>query len=141
MRLSDRNLRRATVGYATDDGVLAADALDGAGLSDAVLRLLPRPDGSVVMVGLFNSIAGRPWYGVARALHGPAALLFQPKGPTSNGFEFQFQGERGRSYRIDISAELSAWAPLSTVRTTNASVMVFDPTVLPSRRFYRVVAQ
>ena len=59
--LSDRNLRRATVGYATVDGVLAADALDGAGLSDAVLRLLPRPDGSVVMVGLFNSIAGRPW--------------------------------------------------------------------------------
>ena len=81
--LSDRNLRRATLGYATVDGVLAADALDGAGLSDAVLRLLPRPDGSVVMVGLFNSIAGRPWRTLAIAASSPAASFCFARAVTS----------------------------------------------------------
>jgi hypothetical protein len=137
----DLHLRRGTVGYVTADGILVADALAGAGLSDPVLLLLPRPDGSVVLTGLFNTIGGRPWFGIARAVHGPSATLLQPRRIAPTGFEFFMQGELDRSYRIETSFDLVTWTPLNSVTPTNNSTKVYDPEATPGHRFYRAVTQ
>jgi uncharacterized delta-60 repeat protein len=139
--MRERNLRRATIGYTTPDGILVADALAGVGLYDLVLRLLPRSDGSVVLVGFFSTIGGKPWYGIARAVHGPTAILFNPRRTLPSEFAFFLQGELGRGYQIEASTDLNTWTPLSSVTATNSSLKVCDPSAVADRRFYRAVAQ
>jgi hypothetical protein len=137
----DLHLRRGTVGYVTPDGILVADALAGAGLSDPVLLLLPRPDGSVVFAGLFNAIGGSPWFGIARAVHGPTATLLQPRRTAPTEFEFFLQGELDRSYRIEASSDLVRWTSVTAVTATTNSTRVHDAEASPARRFYRAIAQ
>lgn len=139
--MQERNLRRATIGYTTPDGILVADALAGVGLYDLVLRLLPRSDGSVVVAGFFSTVGGKTWYGIARVVHGPSAVLFKPQRTTANEFEFFLQGEPGRNYQIEVSTDLNTWTPWSSVTATNNRVTVSDTNPPPARRFYRAAAQ
>lgn len=137
----DRNLGRTRVDFMTPGGIVVPDALAGVGLYDLVLRLLPGADGSVVLAGFFNTVGDKPWYGIARVVHGPTAILFNPQRTLPNEFAFLLQGESGRGYQIEVSTDLNTWTPLSSVTATNNSLKVRDPSAAADRRFYRAVAQ
>jgi thiol-disulfide isomerase/thioredoxin len=54
-------------------------------------------------------------------------------------FEFTLQTERGRSYRVQGSADLTDWTTLRTIAGTNTPTVFRDTNAPPSRRFYRAV--
>lgn len=55
-------------------------------------------------------------------------------------FTFEFNGEVGKAYQIEVSSDLTVWAPLASVQCTQTPVVFNDPTtVFP--RFYRVLQQ
>lgn len=54
-------------------------------------------------------------------------------------FEFTLQTQRGRSYRVQGSTNLTDWTTLRTIPGTNIPVLFRDTNAPPSRRFYRTV--
>jgi len=68
-----------------------------------------------------------------------APVLFVTRTNT-NYFVTLSNGQNGRSYRIDASANLSTWVPLATNIATNGGFTVPDPSATPlSNRYYRAV--
>jgi hypothetical protein len=59
----------------------------------------------------------------------------------SQGFEISFDGEVGRHYRIQSSADLAAWTDLFSLTTSEPHVQFTDSAATGlARRFYRVVS-
>lgn len=56
-----------------------------------------------------------------------------------SAFEFTLQTQRGRSYRVQGSTNLTDWTTLRTIPGTNIPVLFRDTNAPPSRRFYRTV--
>jgi len=54
-------------------------------------------------------------------------------------FEFTLQTQRGYSYRVQGSTNLTDWATLRTIPGTNAPVLFRDTNAAPLQRFYRTV--
>jgi len=70
---------------------------------------------------------------VATRLNAPTRLV-------SGAFQFTLTGLAGRTYEIDASADLQAWAPLGTFLNTNGSLLITDPAATNlNRRFYRAM--
>ena len=56
-----------------------------------------------------------------------------------SAFEFTLQTQRGRSYRVQGSTNLSDWTTLRTISGTNIPVLFRDTNAPATRRFYRTV--
>ncbi len=56
-----------------------------------------------------------------------------------SAFEFTLQTQRGRSYRVQGSDNLTNWTTLRTIAGTNIPVLFRDTNAPASRRFYRAV--
>lgn len=54
-------------------------------------------------------------------------------------FEFNFQSQIGRSYRVQGSTNLTSWTTLKTISGTNIPTVFRHTNAPPSRQFYRVV--
>ena len=54
-------------------------------------------------------------------------------------FEFGFQPQRGRTYRVLGSANLTDWTTLRTYAATTNAILFRDTNAPPPRRFYRAV--
>lgn len=56
-----------------------------------------------------------------------------------SAFEFTLQTQRGRSYRVQGSTNLTDWSTLRTIAGSNVPVLFRDTNAPPARRFYRTV--
>ncbi len=66
--------------------------------------------------------------------------LLSPQ-PVANGFQFLVEGEVGRNYEVQFSANLSTWTPLAHLLITNTIVPWADPDAGRfGARFYRIRA-
>lgn len=54
-------------------------------------------------------------------------------------FEFNFQTQLGRSYRVQGSTNLTSWTTLKTISGTNIPTVFRHTNAPPARQFYRVV--
>lgn len=54
-------------------------------------------------------------------------------------FEFSFQPQRGRTYRVEASTNLTSWATLRSYPATTNTIIFRDTNAPPARRFYRSV--
>ena len=54
-------------------------------------------------------------------------------------FEFSFQPQPNRSYRVEASADLANWATLRTYPASTQTILFRDTNAPPPRRFYRAV--
>lgn len=54
-------------------------------------------------------------------------------------FEFTFQPQRGRTYRVEASTNLTSWATLRTYPATTNAIVFRDTNAPPAQRFYRAV--
>lgn len=68
----------------------------------------------------------------------PPPQLSAPR-RVGNDFEFTFTTRSNRTYRVEISANLTNWATLRSVAGTGAGVLFRDTNAPAAGRFYRVV--
>lgn len=100
-----------------------------------------QPDGQILIAGLFTAINGMPRFGIAR-LNGDGSstiLRLEPiwRGPSSP-FRLALNAQPGQRYRLDASADLKNWSPISTNTAVSSTLEIDDPTVpAPALRFYR----
>jgi hypothetical protein len=68
--------------------------------------------------------------------------LLQPNMAQSTNFQFSLRGVPGINYVIEHSSNLTSWTFFRTISlTTNDTAPVSDPTLPPTRRFYRARSQ
>jgi hypothetical protein len=68
--------------------------------------------------------------------------LLQPSIAQSTNFQFSLRGVPGINYVIEHSSNLTSWTFFRTISlTTNDTAPVSDPTLPPTRRFYRARSQ
>ena len=116
----------------------------------------------VVINGVTNSPSHQPWqllvnhlgYGDTQfgtELASFRAAIDQVQAPVvapqlsaahlvGSAFEFTMQTQRGRSYRVQGSTNLTDWTTLRTIPGTNVPVVFRDTNAPPNRRFYRTVS-
>ena len=64
--------------------------------------------------------------------------LSAPTARPDGSFQFTLEGLAGRTNEIQVSSDLSAWAPLATVINTNGTLVFTDPAAASfEKRFYR----
>lgn len=69
--------------------------------------------------------------------------LLQSVGRLPNGFRFEFSGETGRSYTVEMATNLSPtvlWHTVQTISSTGGQVQVTDPATTNAAQFYRMRA-
>jgi hypothetical protein len=71
----------------------------------------------------------------------PAAAALTLGNPRRDGadFEFEFQTQPGRAYRVLGSTNLSTWTPLQTINASNPTTVFRHTNAPPAGHFYRVV--
>jgi len=64
---------------------------------------------------------------------------------TTNGFQFQFDGQLSANYTVQYATNLTppvAWQTLQTIYyTSEGTIQINDPALTNTTRFYRVLAQ
>jgi hypothetical protein len=99
------------------------------------------PNGQIVVGGRFNEWGGLRPFLVAR-INGEFLTWFTAPVLLADGaFEFGLQVQAGRTYVLEASSDLSAWAPVST-NTAAAGELWFNDLNTPANRqmFYRAVS-
>ena len=134
----------------------------GPGLGTNRVRFLFQNSGQpifVVINCLTNSPSHQPWqllvnhlgYGdtdfnaelasfraIIDTVQAPAAApLLTATRRVGADFEFGFQPQRGRTYRVEASTNLAAWTTLRTYSATTNPIVFRDTNAPPPRRFYR----
>lgn len=54
-------------------------------------------------------------------------------------FDLSFQSQRGRTYRVEASTNLTSWTTLRTYPASTNAIVFRDTNAPPARRFYRAV--
>lgn len=115
---------------ARDRGRAVTDALRGMGTQDGFGAWTPQGAAYDIGAAEFRMV-----------FPDPAAALLTGLQWQAGGWQLQFSGLTGRSYRIETSADLRSWNPSGTATENNPGLFKFVDRSDAALRFYRVVAR
>jgi uncharacterized delta-60 repeat protein len=122
------------------EGLLFADSYNPNGYS-SVEAVAVLANGQILVGGGFNRVNGAPRNVLAR-LQGDGQAVFTglEMDTPSSAVRLDLRVHPNRTYRVDYSADLSQWVPLSTNRISGTALRVEDAgAAAQSQRFYRAV--
>jgi uncharacterized delta-60 repeat protein len=120
------------------DGSL--DTSFGIQVDNGVTSLALEPDGKIIVGGAFSQIGGVAQNGIARLKEN--SLTFHSSSNANGHFIAQLQGDAGKSYIIESSADFKTWNSFSTNSATDAGLTIVDEAApTQKRRFFRAKLQ
>jgi len=123
------------------DGSLDAGFDPGPGANGTVYTLAVLPGDDILIGGNFTTVNGAPRNRVARVLGGGVALSPVATASASGGkILLRFSAVAGKTYRLESSANMINWQPVSSLVATGVAVEWLQPiTSAHAARFYRVL--
>ncbi|MBA4149841.1 MAG: hypothetical protein H0X66_17135 [Verrucomicrobia bacterium] len=122
----------------TSSGALDPTFNGDIGINDSILAMRRRPDGSLVLGGVFSSIAKTAVDGIAK-ISGTDLVVQSVKKLTNGHLQLTVHGSSGTTIAVEASPDLTDWTPITTAFLPSGEKTIEDHEATNhTNRFYRI---